>query len=49
VISVKNLYIIGHGHGPENELRETEDSFEVFDLSGPILFSYLNELMQKLY
>ena len=46
LLSVENLYIIGHGHEPENELRGTEDSFKVFDLENDYPFS--GEDIQKL-
>jgi hypothetical protein len=46
LLSVENLYIIGHGHEPEDELSGTEDSFKVFDLEKNYPFS--SEDIQKL-
>jgi hypothetical protein len=46
LLSVENLYIIGHGHEPEDELRGTENSFKVFDLENDYPFSV--EDIQKL-
>jgi len=39
LLSIENLYIIGHGHEPEEELRGTEDRFKVFDLENDYPFS----------
>jgi hypothetical protein len=44
--SIENLYIIGHGHEPEDELRGAEESFKVFDLENDYPFSA--EDIQKL-
>jgi len=39
LLSVEDLYIVGHGHHPENELRGIKDNFKVFDLDNDYPFS----------
>jgi len=54
LLSIENLFIIGHGHEPEDELRGTDDRFKIFDLekdfplSSEDIQKLLREYMQKL-
>jgi hypothetical protein len=46
LLSVEGLYIIGHGHEPEEELQEVDDRFSIFDLQNDYAFSH--DQIQKL-